>query len=113
TAWIRGEEKNRVQGTPQYIAPEQAAERTVTDKSDIYNFGATMYRMFTGRFAQSGIPSAGADRKLPAPSQINPRILSTLNNLILSCLEISPANRPAGMAEVREQLHKVVREMGL
>jgi len=113
TAWIRGEEKNRVQGTPQYIAPEQAAERVVNEKTDVYNFGATMYRMFTGRFAQSGIPGAGVDRKLPAPSQINPRILSTLNNLILSCLEISPGKRPAGMAEIREQLHQVVLEMGL
>jgi len=113
TAWIRGEDKNRVQGTPQYIAPEQAAERVVNEKTDVYNFGATMYRMFTGRFAQTAIPGAGVDRKLPAPSKVNPRILSTLNNLILSCLEISPANRPEGMAEVREQLVKVIREMGL
>lgn len=113
TAWIRGEDKNRVQGTPQYIAPEQAAERVVNDKTDIYNFGATMYRMFTGRFAQTAIPGAGVDRKLPAPSQVNPRILSSLNNLILACLEISPANRPETMVDVREQLVKVVREMGL
>ncbi len=28
TAWVRGQEKNRVQGTPQYIAPEQAAEKS-------------------------------------------------------------------------------------
>ena len=27
TAWIRGQEKNRVQGTPQYMAPEQATEQ--------------------------------------------------------------------------------------
>jgi len=113
TAWIRGEEKNRVQGTPQYIAPEQAAERVVNDKTDIYNFGATMYRMFTGRYAQTAIPGPGVDRKLPAPSKVNPRIVSTLNNLILSCLEVSPANRPETMVDVREQLVKVVKEMGL
>src|SRR6516225_7604015 len=40
TAWVRGQEKNRVQGTPQYIAPEQAADKTVDAGTDIYNFGA-------------------------------------------------------------------------
>ena len=50
TAWVRGQEKNRVQGTPRYIALEQASEKTVNEKTDIYNLGATMYRMFTGRF---------------------------------------------------------------
>ena len=75
TAWIRGQEKNRIQGTPQYMAPEQATEKVVDAKTDIYNFGATMYRMFTGRFVNMGIPKAGEGRrKLVPPSQINPRI---------------------------------------
>ena len=58
TAWIRGQDKNRIQGTPQYMAPEQAVEKVVDEKTDIYNLGATMYRMFTGRFVQQGIPTA-------------------------------------------------------
>ncbi|APW63643.1 serine/threonine protein kinase [Paludisphaera borealis] len=113
TAWVRGQEKNRVQGTPQYIAPEQASERVVNEKTDVYNFGATMYRMFTGRFAQSDIPKPGSDRKLPAVNKINPRILSKLNNLILACLELNPEKRPAGMFEIRETLSAVIKEMGL
>jgi serine/threonine-protein kinase len=113
TAWVRGQDKNRVQGTPQYIAPEQASERVVNEKTDVYNFGATMYRMFTGRFAQSDIPRPGGDRKLTAVNKINPRILSKLNNLVLSCLELNPEKRPAGMFEVRETLSAVIKEMGL
>ena len=46
----------------------------VDEKTDIYNLGATMYRMFTGRFAQQGIPKPGEDRKLVPPLKINPRI---------------------------------------
>jgi serine/threonine protein kinase len=113
TAWVRGQDKNRVQGTPQYIAPEQAAERVVNEKTDVYNFGATMYRMFTGRFAQSDIPKPGSDRKLPAVNKINPRILSKLNNLVLACLELNPEKRPAGMFEIRETMSAVIKEMGL
>jgi len=37
------------------MAPEQASERMVDRRIDLYNFGATMYRMFTGRYAQQGI----------------------------------------------------------
>ncbi len=113
TAWVRGVDKNRVQGTPQYIAPEQASEKVVNERTDVYNLGATMYRMFTGRFAQPGIPKPGAERKLPAVNQINPRVLSKLNNLVLSCLALNPEKRPAGMFEIREALSVVIKEMGL
>ena len=94
TAWVRGQDKNRVQGTPHYIAPETATEKVVDKRTDIYNLGATMYRMLTGRFAQQGIPKPGDDRKLVPPIKINPRIPASLNELILSCLALDPARRP-------------------
>jgi serine/threonine-protein kinase len=114
TAWIKGEEKNRVQGTPQYMAPEQAQERVVDERTDIYNFGAALYRMFTGRFAQQGIPKSGdAPRKLVPPIQINAKIPGTLNETIMACLEVSPERRPAGMFEIKNQLAAVAKYMGL
>lgn len=113
TAWVRGQDKNRIQGTPQYIAPEQATEKVVNDRTDIYNLGATMYRMFTGRFAQGGIPKAGDDRKLVPPIKINPRIPGTLNEIIIASLSIDPTRRPAGMFEIRDQLSAVAKHMGL
>ena len=113
TAWVRGVDKNRVQGTPQYIAPEQAYERVVNDRTDVYNLGATMYRMFTGRYAQVDIPRPGVERRLAPVNKINPRVLSRLNKLILSCLEINPERRPAGMFEIRDALSAVIKEMGL
>jgi len=115
TAWIKGEEKNRVQGTPQYMAPEQASERVVDERTDIYNLGATMYRMFTGRFAQQGIPMPGEAglRKLTSPILIQPNIPGTLNETILSCLEINPDQRPAGVFEISNQLAAVAKYLGL
>lgn len=115
TAWIRGQDKNRVQGTPQYIAPEQVTEKVVDVKTDIYNFGATMYRMFTGRFANVGMPKTGegGTRKIPTPIQINPKIPSQLSELIMKCLEMSPERRPTDMYEVQQHLSSVAKLMGL
>jgi serine/threonine-protein kinase len=113
TAWVRGQDKNRIQGTPQYIAPEQATEKTVDEKTDIYNLGATMYRMLTGRFAQQTIPKAGEERKITPPLKANPRIPPALNELILACLSIDPNKRPAGMFELRDQLSAIAKQMGL
>ncbi|AGA30430.1 serine/threonine protein kinase [Singulisphaera acidiphila] len=115
TAWIKGEEKNRIQGTPQFIAPEQVAERVVDERTDIYNLGATMYRMFTGRFVQQGLPKTGesGSRKIASPIQINPKIPGTLNETIMACLEISPERRPAGMFEIKHQLAAVAKYLGL
>lgn len=114
TAWIRNREKNRAGGTPQYVAPEQVIEKLVDAKTDIYNFGATMYRMFTGRFANQGLPkSAEAAKKLVAPIKINPKLPAALNECILSCLEFSPDRRPGSMFDVQQQLSAVAKSLGL
>ena len=115
TAWIKGQEKGRVQGTPSYMAPEQGSDKVVDDRTDIYNFGATMYRMFTGRYAQAEAPSTalGDLRNLVPPIQINARIPGTLNETIMACLQWHPERRPAGMFEVQHQLKAVARYMKL
>jgi eukaryotic-like serine/threonine-protein kinase len=116
TAWLKGQEKNRIQGTPQYIAPETVIEKVIDELTDIYNLGATMYRMFTGRYANTGnLPKPGeiSKIKLAAPIQINPNIPGTLNETILSCLQANPEKRPAGMFEVQHQLAAVAKYLGL
>src|SRR3954451_15459174 len=113
TAWLRGQDKSRVQGTPQFMAPEQVTEKEVNEKTDIYNLGATMYRMFTGRFVQQGMPKPGDERRVTVPNKVNPRIPGPLNDLIVACIQTSPDKRPAGMFEVREQLGKIAKQMGL
>jgi len=115
TAWLKGEEKGRIQGTPQYIAPEQVTEKVVDERTDLYNFGATMYRMFTGRYANPKGPriEAAAKAVLIPPKQINPKTPSALDALIVACLQLSPKRRPAGMHAVRERLGEVAQSLGL
>ena len=116
TAWIKGRDKNRIQGTPQYIAPETIENRSVDEKSDLYNLGATMYRMFTGRYASQSVPKTGEatkGTKLTPPMQIDPKIPGTLNEAILACLEMNPDKRPAGVFEVKNQLEAVAKYLGV
>ncbi len=116
TACLKGQEKGRIQGTPQYIAPESVIEKVIDERTDIYNLGATMYRMFTGRYANSGnLPKPGdiTKNKLVAPIQLNANIPGTLNETILACLQSSPDKRPAGMFEVQHQLAAVAKYLGL
>jgi serine/threonine-protein kinase len=45
--------------------------------------------------------------------EINPRLPGTLNEIIMACLNIDPARRPAGMFEIRDQWNAVAKPMGL
>ncbi|QDV38135.1 serine/threonine-protein kinase [Tautonia plasticadhaerens] len=116
TAWIRGEDKGRVQGTPYYMAPEQAQRKVVDEKTDVYNFGATMYRMFTGEYANLGIPGLDNGRanraRMKSPASMVPDLPKSLSDLIMDCIAPKPDRRPSGMQEVRERLDEIAAELG-
>ena len=68
---IKGESKDRVQGTPEYMAPETHKHKMVNERTDIYNLGATMYRLLTWRHPPSTISEEDDDKfhaafRLPA-----------------------------------------------
>ena len=44
-----GTVKERIQGTPDYIAPEQVARRPISVQTDVFNLGATLYWALTGK----------------------------------------------------------------
>jgi serine/threonine-protein kinase len=115
TAWIRGEEKNRVQGTPQYMAPEQAVERVVDERTDIYNLGATMYRMFTGRHVQQGIikPGEASLRRVIPPIEVQPNLPKKLSDTILACVDVNPERRPSSVHDIKKAISSVARSLRL
>jgi serine/threonine protein kinase len=118
TAWMKGQEKNRVQGTLQFMAPEQAKDKVVNDKTDLFNLGATMYRMFTGHFANAGMPgddggAIGPRGKMRPPIKLDSKFPSTLNDLIMACLQPTPEARPVGAFDVENQLKAVAKQLGL
>jgi serine/threonine-protein kinase len=107
--------KKRIQGTPDYIAPEQVHRRPITGKTDVYNLGATVYWCLT----RSHVPTALAkgdslvgsldDDLLPKPkrpSEINTRVPDMLDKLVMDCVEVEPAKRPE-MADVADRLNLI------
>lgn len=110
--------KKRIQGTPDYIAPEQVHRRAITPKTDIYNFGATMYWVLTGR----NIPTAMGTKsdslmsslddalieKAVAVNEINPQVPDRLNDLIMSCVEVDVDARPESMDVVADKLDMIL-----
>ncbi len=119
-ARVKGEVRDRVQGTPEYIAPEQAKHRMVNERTDIYNFGATMYRMLTFRLPpcvvseeDGGLPvDAGIWRKLFKPvSEFNAQAPKALGDLVQRCLSYEASKRPERMSEVQGALDHLVDEL--
>jgi serine/threonine protein kinase len=119
-AWIRGEGKDRVQGTPEYMAPEQVRHKMVNEHTDIYNFGATMYRLVTWRHPPStvstedgGLPiNAKMWKRLFKPvEEFNPQAPPALCELIHRCLSYEALNRPERMSEVQGALDHLADEL--
>ncbi|MBS0188306.1 MAG: serine/threonine protein kinase [Planctomycetes bacterium] len=108
--------KERIQGTPDYIAPEQVHCRPITPKTDVYNLGASMYWILTRKHIPTALGKGDSllgkiDDNLiekPAPAiALNPRIPPMLSELIMNCLEIDPEKRPADMKLVSNRLNLI------
>lgn len=105
-----GTAKKRIQGTPDYIAPEQVKCLPVSVRTDIYNFGATMYWALAGRkmptlfTAGKGENAILSDDLIPSPRQLNPLLPETLSNFVMECTRTQPSKRPADMSEVVRRL---------
>ncbi|MDB5311466.1 MAG: serine/threonine protein kinase [Gemmataceae bacterium] len=119
-AWIKGEPKDRVQGTPEYMAPETAGHKVVNERTDIYNFGAAMYRLATLQLPPShAVPVGGMGMgeklfhdKLKPVRQCNPMVSEGFAALIERCLRYNANKRPERMSEVQGELDELADEAG-
>lgn len=117
-AWIKGEPKDRIQGTPEYIAPETVSHKLINERTDIYNFGVTMYRLCTLSLPPSW--HAGPD-ELPMTAKIwkqnhkpvkeaNPLVPDGLAELIEQCLKHDANKRPERMSVMQGTLDQLADE---
>jgi serine/threonine-protein kinase len=108
-----GTVKPRIQGTPDYIAPEQVHRRPITPRTDIYNLGATMYWVLTGTHIPTALPKGDSlvkslddefIEKARPVGQVNTAVPGRLNDLVMQCIEVKEDNRPPDMQSVADRL---------
>lgn len=108
-------------GTPDYMAPEQAAGRGSDHRTDIYAVGAVLFQALTGHpphqakaigdlLVQIITRPAPA---LPRHALSGERIPPALRELIASCLSKDPDRRPQSMRLLAHQLRRslIIRRM--
>jgi eukaryotic-like serine/threonine-protein kinase len=104
-------------GTPAYMAPEMAHDRTVDGRADLYSLGCVAYYLLTGHLVFEGEtplqtilkhlqqppepPSRRTDRPIPAE----------LETLVLACLAKRPDERPSSARELAERLAAIPRQV--
>ena len=106
-----GTVKERIQGTPDYIAPEQVTRRPISVQTDVFNLGATLYWALTSKpiptlytVNKKGENSFLLDSKIETPMDLNPRIPPAVSNLVMECIATKPSKRPADMDQFINRL---------
>ena len=109
-----------IHGTPAYMSPEQAEDKELDARSDLYSIGIIAFECLTGRAPFSGPSPAAVLLKHiqePPPSlrEALPghQIRADLEGLVLSLLEKDRRQRPYSAEDVRMQIDAVLTGGGL
>lgn len=102
-----------VMGSPDYMAPEQAAGVPANVKSDIYALGTILFEMltgtlpFVGRNAIDVLMRKGAG-PAPAVNEMRPDVPATLAEVVARCLSRDLDERPESMTAVEYELTRAL-----
>lgn len=104
-----GTVKTRIQGTPDFIAPEQVHRRPLDARTDVYNFGAALYWTLVRKPIPTVLPKKGqhmtiTDLNVTPPDEANPSVPSPLSKMVMDCIELRPSKRPDSMQDIASRL---------
>lgn len=104
-----------VLGSVHYISPEQAKGEAVTQESDIYSVGITLYEMLTGKVPFDGDNTVAVALKhlqedfIP-PIVVRPSLSLALNDIVLKATCKDPAKRYHSARDMKRDLQRALRE---
>lgn len=98
-----------VLGSVHYLSPEQAKGKPVSEASDLYSAGITLYEMLTGSVPFNGDNSVSIALKhlneKPVPViERNPRVPPALSDVVMKALSKNAADRYASAAAMRADI---------
>ena len=106
--------ENAVQGTPAFIAPEQAmGDADVDGRADIYATGCVAYWLLTGQYVFTADTPIGillhhaSTPPVPPSARTDQPIPAGLERVIMACLAKNPADRPQTARELSLRLGEV------
>lgn len=113
-ACISGTVKKRIQGSPHFISPEQFKLEPVTYRTDVFNYGATLYWAITGRHVPTHYTRAkglakGPAEEAPTPADLRAGCPAELSELVMQCVRSKVMERPESMSEVANRLEVIRR----
>src|SRR5262249_20108070 len=105
-------------GTPEYMAPEQAAGRPYDHRIDVYSTGALLYEMLTGIAPFEGenfmeVLNKKATQEPVSPRDLRPDLPEDIEQLVLYALSADPSERPPSMDALDYEIAKVQAARGV
>src|SRR5207247_649781 len=103
-------------GTPEYMAPEQAAGKAADPRSDIYAVGSIIYEMLTGSPPYDGdnVMEVLHKKANEAPKRIRatrPEVPAAVEALVERAMARSPDARPQTMAALAAEIREVAANL--
>ncbi len=100
-------------GTPQYMSPEQASDKDLDGRSDLYSAGTLLYRCLTGEVPFDAKPATRILVKIineppPRVKDRAPEVSGDSSLLVERLLSKDPAERPQTADEVTAELKKIL-----
>ena len=101
--------ESKINGTPQYIAPEIILGKNVTPSADLFSLGMILYELVTGKPAVDGnnvyeILHKNVNVAAESPSARNINVDERLEAIILKAIAKKPENRYANAATMLQAL---------
>ncbi|CAN5600101.1 hypothetical protein BH20ACT19_BH20ACT19_02480 [soil metagenome] len=103
----------RVLGTTDYVSPEQALGREVSEQSDVYSLGIVLYETLTGEVpfkaeSQVGVAMQHVKKPLPDVQRRRPEVSAALAVVVEHATAKETANRYATVEDMVHELEEVL-----
>jgi len=105
-------------GSPAYMSPEQIRMEALTQQTDIYSLGVTMYRLLTGRLpfrasTQAGLSYAILNTEPKRPISLRPELPPLLDAIVMKAMSRNPAERYPTWLEFGKDLSQAFASLRL